>query len=108
MGYFSSGTEGAEFEYRYCARCIHGGEQACPIWDLHLVWNYEQCRDGEVAETKAMALDTLIDRGADGLTNRCRFYVRDPERTAPEQLPLFEPARVAARYVEALAEGTDR
>ena len=43
MGYFSNGSEGMDYEERYCKRCIHYGPEegpGCPIWFAHLVYAY--------------------------------------------------------------------
>jgi len=65
MGYFSNGSEGIDFEAHYCSKCIH--EQDCPVWELHLDWDYlqfpEHLKDEvkkAVAATKREALNKLI------------------------------------------------
>lgn len=77
MGYFSNGSEGSEYEQRYCARCIHvdgkDGKSGCPVWLAHLLKNYEECDD------KDSVLHLLIPRTPDGLGNaECTMFV---ERT---------------------------
>ena len=44
MAYFPNGTAGMEYESHYCFHCIHFGPEegpGCPIWGLHLDWNYD-------------------------------------------------------------------
>lgn len=66
MGYFSNGTEGELYVERYCSRCKHWEDdgpdriEGCPVWDLHILFAYEECNSSSNA--KAM-LDTLIPRG---------------------------------------------
>ena len=81
MGYFSNGTEGELFEYYYCYRCIHtdfhnvGEAPPCPIWMLHMNWNYEQFKD----DTKKTALNYFIVKADDGhpqLGQKCLMFSR--------------------------------
>lgn len=61
MAYFSNGTEGEAYEGNICERCAHykdGGDgETCPVWMVHLLYNYS----AEGSETQAI-LDTLIPR----------------------------------------------
>ena len=73
MGYFSNGTEGLDYEARYCDRCVHQKpDKFCPVWEAHLCANYEEC------DKPDSILHILIPRTADGLENeQCRmFYER--------------------------------
>ena len=81
MGYFSNGTEGMGYEEAYCYKCLH--QQDCPIWALHLLWNYEQFKD----ETKATALEMLIPRK--GISNeQCTMFVdKEQVRRVPPKDP---------------------
>ena len=75
MGYFSSGSEGSDYEARYCARCAHGdGEFAghCAVWEAHLVHNYRECRND------ASILHVLIPRDTDGWNKECRLFIPRP------------------------------
>lgn len=101
MGYFSNGTEGLDYVEHYCRRCIHwkdlndGRGEGCPIWDMHLLFAYEECDSGSNAETM---LNTLIPRGfiedaGDGVgmpTNEecTMFHPRDAGAMIPGQLTL--------------------
>jgi len=68
MGYFSNGTEGRDYQYQYCERCVHDVNEDCPVWFLHLAY------DGE--EDKRLVLDALIPRK--GIYNgRCRMFVEE-------------------------------
>ena len=70
MGYFSNGTEGESFFEHYCARCIHDDAEKgkyCPIWNLHLLHNYEECNK------KDSFLHQLIERTDQG--NVCTMFV---------------------------------
>ena len=77
MGYFSNGSEGFDYQERYCIRCLNWrdngtGSEGCPIMDLHAMWNYEAI--GKNADkTKAMALSHFIAR--EGIENKeCTMF----------------------------------
>jgi len=72
MGYFANGTEGARYEAEYCDRCIHrvNRDEECPVLFLHLMWNYEQCRD----KLKKDTLELFIPQ--EGVFNgKCKMWV---------------------------------
>lgn len=80
MGYFSNGTEGESYFERYCSRCIHDDEEKgkyCPIWNLHLLYNYQECNN------KESMLHTLIPRNDGGGNDVCTMFV---ERAAMRDL----------------------
>ena len=83
MGYFSNGAEGADWRVNNCERCANShpvnGSDGCPIWDLHLLHNYDQMPEHaktDQAKGEAMAwsaaLGMLIKR--DGLSNECTLF----------------------------------
>ena len=57
MACFSNGTEGDDYTDKYCAKCVHwrddGHGVGCPVWDIHLLYAYEECN------TKSNAKDML-------------------------------------------------
>lgn len=72
MGYFANGTEGAEYEAKYCSKCIHYGDDeapGCPVMFAHLLYNYQECdKDGSI-------LHILIPRkGTENL--KCTMFVQ--------------------------------
>lgn len=79
MGYFSNGTEGMDYQDRYCARCVHNEDDpdkpGCPVWGAHLFYNRDQAENVAVKGI----LDSLIP--VDGLRNgECRmFRAKQPE-----------------------------
>jgi len=73
MGYFSNGNEGTTYQAQFCDKCVNyrdkndGRGPGCPIWDAHLLWNYQQ-------EDKKEVLDFFIPR--DGLYNaECTMFL---------------------------------
>ena len=79
MAYFSNGTEGMDYQARYCDNCVHDREQSCPVWGLHLAYAYEECNnDGEndpLTNAKSM-LDTLIPMTKENFPAKCTMFVQ--------------------------------
>lgn len=71
MAYFPNGTAGELYEERYCSRCRNNRDDDCPIWTLHLIWNYDQNSDA----TKHIALDALIPTTDDGNPGECYLFI---------------------------------
>ena len=73
MGYFSNGTEGMDYEARWCNRCQHEGPPdgpGCVVWLAHILHNYKECNK------KDSILHLLIPRSKDGLSNeQCAMFV---------------------------------
>jgi hypothetical protein len=71
MGYFSNGTEGEDYQQKWCSRCLHENVEkyiGCPVWNLHLLHNYDECNKPD------SYLHRLIPR--DGTENkRCSMFV---------------------------------
>ena len=80
MGYFPNGTSGESYYEEWCSRCIHDDEDRgvyCPIWNLHLLHNYDECNN------KNSFLHVLIPRNEEGWNDRCTMFV---ERAAMRDL----------------------
>lgn len=72
MGYFSNGSEGMDYEARYCDRCIHQ-DDPCAVLEAHMIYNYKECNN------KESVLHVLIPRSKDGIGNeQCRMFKRKP------------------------------
>jgi hypothetical protein len=71
MGYFANGTEGADYQETYCVKCAHDQNNDCPVWLMHLLWNYEQHKDDEIRAS----LDRLIPF-KDGENQQCKMFIR--------------------------------
>ena len=74
MGYFSSGTEGMDYEARYCDRCLHQkpDDDGCAVWLAHMIAiaNYAECNKPD------SVLHVLIPRTKNGLGNeQCRMFI---------------------------------
>ncbi len=80
MGYFANGTEGEMYEARYCSRCIHYEDGACPVLVLHYLHNYEEANNPD------SFLHILIPRSADSENEQCAlFHHRDGKQEREEQ-----------------------
>lgn len=72
MAYFSSGTEGLDYEARWCVRCVHAASETktCAVLTAHGLYNYEGCNNPD------SILHLLIPRSKDGLSNeQCRMFL---------------------------------
>ena len=75
MGYFSSGSEGMDYQAQWCDRCVHDHpERGCPCWIAHMQHNYDECNKPD------SILHKMIPRSEDGLSNeKCIFFVEKRE-----------------------------
>ena len=81
MGYFSTGSEGMDYEARYCDRCVHQGPPdgpGCAVWGAHLVANYDECNN------KDSILHWLIPRNERHENEQCLMFIKRP---APRKKP---------------------
>jgi hypothetical protein len=76
MAYFSNSTEGMIYQDQHCSKCVNwrdnpahqGGGEGCPVWDLHILYNYD--RDS------FPFLEFLIPRSRDKLDNeQCSMFL---------------------------------
>ena len=69
MGYFSNGTEGEDYESRYCSKCAHQkiDEGGCAVWMAHMIANYKECNNPD------SILHILIPRDGAG-NEECRMF----------------------------------
>ncbi len=84
MAYFANGTEGDSYMEQFCENCINwrdgrgGFGDGCPVWDIHLMYSYEECNNKE-GNAKKM-LDHLIPMTKDNIwANECRMFLRKTE-----------------------------
>jgi hypothetical protein len=106
MAYFPNGSAGMDYADQYCANCVHENpdDPYCPIWELHVLNNYEQCGKGKTAQAWKTVLSTLIPETADGLgAEQCSMFLAkaDPEAEEAEQRRL---AAQATKYETVMAE----
>lgn len=75
MGYFSNGSEGEFYESAICGRCVHyrdnPDEDQCPVWTIHLLFNYDQHDNATVKDM----MDGLIPRSdVPGYNDLCNMF----------------------------------
>ncbi len=83
MAYFPNGSSGDHYQEQYCFNCVHYGADkrsksteisGCPIWDLHMMWNYERGTEHQ------RVLDDFIPMKADGIyPGECQFFIAKVE-----------------------------
>lgn len=84
MAYFSNGCEGESYYYHYCARCVNDdaeNERYCPIWNWHLMDNYQECNKPD------SYLHKLIPRSKDGYGNEQCVMFLEKEKVSEVELP---------------------
>lgn len=90
MAYFPNGSSGMDYQDRYCDNCRNwrdtgdGRGHGCPIWDLHMIGDYDQCADTEIGKLWKKLLENLIP------TKKDRIY--------PAQCAMFLP--IGAQDIE--------
>ena len=76
MGYFSNGSQGMDYEARYCNQCVHQGGldgPGCAVWLAHLLKNYDECNNDD------SILHLLIPRDRETHENeQCRMFLEKP------------------------------
>jgi len=78
MAYFCNGIEGEIFEEKYCYECRHYNddlnERACPVMEVHLIYNYDLCNKKDDPGKKN--LDALIPMTPDGIyPDKCAMFI---------------------------------
>ncbi len=85
IGYFANGEEGRAFQNEFCHNCIHDIEENCPLFAVHLVYNYEQQDKGN--EMTKNALEMLVERTDKWPGNKCLMFVQKPDENKPLHCP---------------------
>lgn len=71
MGYFSNGSEGADYEREFCDNCLH--QDGCAVWKAHYLRNYAE------GNNPGSILHILIPLDKDGKNGKCTMFVRNPK-----------------------------
>lgn len=104
MAYFSNGTEGLIYQETYCWRCQNWGKDklseksggpGCPIWDLHLLYSYEECDSDSNAKKMLDTLIPMVEHTfSDGITGeiagKCSMFHAKPGMEIYGQLSLVK------------------
>ena len=95
MAYFSNGSEGDMYMAKYCMRCLNWRENertdiaGCPIIDLHMIGDYDQCSKTEVGQLWKKLLETLIPTQKDDIyPDKCSMFLLDPDSDISGQKKL--------------------
>ena len=76
MGYFSNGSEGMGYQEKYCSRCRNhkdlddGRGVGCPVWDMHMIYNYEQIKNDRLKQI----LESFIPTKDNDLSGQCLMF----------------------------------
>ena len=83
MAYFSNGTEGEMYQATYCDRCRNWREgrggfgEGCPVWDVHILFSYDECNSDSNAKKM---LDHLIPMMEGGIyADECTMFLQKEE-----------------------------
>ena len=70
MGYFSTGTEGADYAVQWCDNCIHdkARTESCPVWWAHLEHNYREANNPDSILHKLIPYEN-------GKNGKCLMFV---------------------------------
>ena len=94
MAYFPNGTSGDVYQERWCYRCVNWvedpddeGNWGCIVLDLHMAWNYEQCRKTPRARIMKQALEHFIP-SKDGDPQKCNMFIVRATADVPGQYKM--------------------
>lgn len=101
MGYFYCGTEGADYEENLCTKCVHNrNKEGCPVWGLHLLFNYDQFKKDSEGEALMAVLDMLIPRDESGNNLECSMFIPLTElKPQPAPAPAISPEQARTFWV---------
>ena len=85
MAYFSNGSEGLDYQERYCFRCLNyidtgnGCGTGCPIWNAHLVYAYEVCNEKNGRGILAILIPEVKSEYGDyEVAGECSMFREEP------------------------------
>ena len=101
MAYFSNGSEGMDYEYQFCHKCVHYGDDdgpGCPVMGAHMIFNSDQIDStGEHNEEPAKSIHTilnmLIPAREDGFADQCSMFVEEKNDITFSSEPLTRSGR---------------
>ncbi len=67
MAYFSNGTEGEDWQSKNCENCWHDRNEDCPVFLIHLEYNYKQNEKTDKGKTIKKILNELVPNIKKGL-----------------------------------------
>ena len=78
MGHFSNGTEGMDYQEKYCFSCINyrdkedGRGPGCAVWDAHLLY---------VGQKEFQEILDLFIPQKEIFNDECEMFLKNPEVT---------------------------
>jgi len=82
MAYFPNGSSGDCYMGKYCMNCRHWkldeehDIEGCPIWDLHMIGDYDQCAKTEIGKLWKSLLEALIPTQENGIfPDKCTMFI---------------------------------
>lgn len=103
MAYFSNGSEGIDWELRWCSQCVNyrpvkeldDGTCNCPILEVHFLWNGD--------DDKRELLDHLIPMKPGGaFADKCSMFLEGDFKTVEERTNMTRRLR---EWNEAMGDG---
>lgn len=100
MAYFPNGTSGDVYMAKWCERCTNWrehpdipGNWGCIVIDLHLIGDYDQCKQDESGKLWKTVLEHFIPTGKDGFPGECRMFLEKANADIPGQMKFEEMPR---------------
>ena len=94
MAYFPNGSSGDAYMEKWCFQCRNWREGdpcswRCIVWDLHLMGDYDQCKNTPTGELWRTVLEHFIPTDKDGFPTECRMFIEKPNGDIPGQTKMF-------------------
>ena len=76
MAYFPNGSSGDAYMVKWCCLCRNwrdlddGRGPGCPVWDLHMVHNYDAVKNKDLKRT----LNSFIPTNKEGYPEKCTMF----------------------------------
>ncbi len=96
MAYFPNGTSGMVYQDEFCEKCWNyrdlgdGRGHGCPIWDFHMLWNYDQGDKTPEGKQYKEALEHFIPTKKNSFPDKCKMFLPKNEIDIKGQMKLFE------------------
>ncbi len=94
MAYFPNGSSGMEYQGRWCDRCMNQREDGigygCRVWDLHMIGDYDQCKDTPEGKLWKTVLEHFIPTKKPELlyADKCLMFIEKPDADCVGQSKL--------------------
>lgn len=102
MAYFPNGASGDRYMEQWCDRCVNWKPddcgEGCIVWDLHMIFDYDQCKDTPEGKLWKTVLEHFIPTKKPEMLypDKCRMFLEKPDADCVGQ-EKFDFARAAKR-----------